>query len=378
MLKFIHTSDWQIGMKAKHVSDQADKVREARLKAAERLIRAAWNEHCDFIIIAGDLFEDNAVEPALVQRVIDLLSEAHCSVYIIPGNHDPLMPNSVYNRGIWERANSKIHILRKTEPIQVDQAIIYPCPIFEKSSRQDPTLWIPVEERNRIRIGIAHGSLLIRDDIPQDDFPIAYDTAEKSRLDYLALGHWHSQLKYKSRDGIERTVYSGTHETTKFGESPRGKALSVEIKEPESVPEINEIHTGILYWDRQTRNIANGEDIKNLITELEQIENPESSLLELVLEGTLDVQGLTIVEEELRPMLENRYLHHRLITENLLPHPTEAELQQLAQTGPLREVINRISRMASPELDMSPQNINPEVAKRALSMLYSLLKEIQQ
>jgi DNA repair exonuclease SbcCD nuclease subunit len=378
MVKFVHTSDWQIGMKAKHVSQQADKLREARLKATERLILASQEENCDFIIIAGDLFEDNAVDPVLVQRIIDLLSKAPCAIYLIPGNHDPLTPNSVYSRGIWERAGSNVHILSKPEPVQVGQVILYPCPVFEKSSRVDPTSWIPVEEQNRIRIGIAHGSLLIRDDIPKDDFPIAYNSAEKSHLDYLALGHWHSIFKYKGTDGVERTIYSGTHETTKFGESQCGKALSVEIQGPESKPQIREIHTGILNWNQWRRSVINAGDIRDLMAELEQIENPGSVLLELVLEGTLDVQGLTLVQEELNPLLESRYLHHRLNIENLLSHPTEAELQQLAQQGPIRETINRISRMANPESGMVlPEGVTPEIATRALSLLYSLLKEAQ-
>ena len=54
MVKFLHTSDWQMGMKAKHVSEHADALREARLKAAENVLLAAQEEGSDFIIIAGE------------------------------------------------------------------------------------------------------------------------------------------------------------------------------------------------------------------------------------------------------------------------------------------------------------------------------------
>lgn len=379
MVKFVHTSDWQMGMKAKDASEQASKLREARLKAAENVLLAAQEEQSDFIVIAGDLFEDNAVEPVLVQRVVDLFSKAPCSVYVIPGNHDALTPNSVYHRRLWERAGSNVQVLNAAEPVEAGEAILYPCPLFEKSSRLDPTSWIPVEEPNIIRIGIAHGSLRIREDISNDDFPIAPNTVVKRRLDYLALGHWHSLLKYKAPDGVVRTAYSGTHETTKFGESQSGQVLAVEIEEPEAEPQIREISTGTLRWRQWKRDVASAEDVGVLMRELEQIENTESVLLEVILEGTLDAEGLTLMEGELRPLLESRYLYHRLNIENLLPQPTESELRQLAQTGPLLETINRLSQMANPEPGISlPEGVTPEVATRALSLLYRLAKEVQQ
>jgi len=379
VIKFVHTSDWQMGMKAKHVSEKGSELREARLKAAKNVLLAAQEERCDFIIIAGDLFEDNAVEQVLVQRVVDLLSKTHCPIYIIPGNHDALTPNSVYRRGLWERAGSHIHVLNVAEPMEIGEAILYPCPLFEKSSRSDPTSWIPVEEPNRVRIGIAHGNLLIREDIPDDDFPIAPDAAVKYKLDYLALGHWHSLLKYKGPDGIARTAYSGTHETTKFGESRSGQALAVEIEAPEAEPQIREISTGTLRWKQWRRQVTGAEDVRGLMGELEQIENPESLLLEVALEGTLDVGGLTLMEEEVCPLLESRCLYNRLNREKLLRQPTESELRQLAPEGPLRETIDRLSRMANPQSGTPlPEGVTPEVADVALSLLYRLAKEVQQ
>ncbi len=377
MVKFLHTSDWQIGMKAKHVSEQADALREARLKAAENVLLAAQEEGSDFIIIAGDLFEDNAVDPVLIQRIADLLANSPCHVYIIPGNHDPLTPGSVYHRGLWERAGHKVHILTAAEPLEAAGAILYPCPLAEKTSRDDPTLWIPAEERNSIRIGIAHGSLLIRENIPDDDFPIAPDAAMRSRLDYLALGHWHSLLRYKGTDGVERTAYSGTHETTKFGESRSGHALVVEIEGPETEPQIREIFTGTLHWEQLRRQVASAEDVRNLMRELEQTENPGAVLLEVVLIGTLDAGGFAFMEEEFRPLLESRYLYHRFNIENLLPEPTEADLQQLERTGPLRETIDRLSQMAKSGEPL-PEGVTPEVARWALSLLYQLEREVRQ
>ena len=40
-MKFLHTSDWQIGMKAESVGRMAERVREERLEAAKRVVQAA-------------------------------------------------------------------------------------------------------------------------------------------------------------------------------------------------------------------------------------------------------------------------------------------------------------------------------------------------
>jgi DNA repair exonuclease SbcCD nuclease subunit len=375
MLKFLHTSDWQMGMKAEYASERAHDIREARLKAAENVLSVARKEGLDFIIIAGDLFEDNAVEPVLVQKVSDLLSCSPCPIYIIPGNHDPFTPNSVYKRELWNQSGSKVHVLNSEEPIEAGAAIIYPCPLSEKSSRQDPTSWIPIEENNRIRIGIAHGSLTISKDISRDDFPIDPDAATKHGLDYLALGHWHSTSKYPTKDGIERTAYSGTHETTKFGEKDSGQVLVIEIAAKEAEPDIHNIPTGTLQWEQWRRNVTNVDDLRNLIDELGRTDNPGSILLEVILEGTLDAEGLNMIESQLRPILESRYLYYKLM-ERVIPHPTESEMNRLAQGSAMKNAIRRLSEMADPGADtILPDGMTPEIAKRASLLLYSILAE---
>ena len=70
-MRFLHTADWQIGMKASHVGEAGTRIREERLAAATRVVRAARDAGADFILIAGDTFEDNGVDRVLVQKVAD-------------------------------------------------------------------------------------------------------------------------------------------------------------------------------------------------------------------------------------------------------------------------------------------------------------------
>src|SRR5258706_13925749 len=94
-MKILHTADWQIGMRAAHADERAPEVREARLRAAERVVDEAAARGVDLLLLAGDTFEDSSVEPILIRRVGDVLARAPGPGFVLPGNHDPPGPGSV-------------------------------------------------------------------------------------------------------------------------------------------------------------------------------------------------------------------------------------------------------------------------------------------
>jgi DNA repair exonuclease SbcCD nuclease subunit len=207
-MKFLHTADWQIGMKAVHVGPVSQRVRDERLAAARRVVQAARSANAEFILVAGDTFEDNGVDRVLIQRVADILTEFGGPVYVIPGNHDPLVPGSVWEHPAW-RAYEKIYVLKQAEPVEIPGGILYPCPIREKRSARNPTAWINTDGTQGVRVGLAHGTIEgVSHEEP--DYPIPRDAVARTGLDYLALGHWHSTVPYSAPDGTVRMAYSGT------------------------------------------------------------------------------------------------------------------------------------------------------------------------
>jgi 3',5'-cyclic AMP phosphodiesterase CpdA len=53
----------------------------------------------DVVLLAGDTFENNQLSAAILDGAGRLLAEAGMPIVILPGNHDPALPNSVYVRG---------------------------------------------------------------------------------------------------------------------------------------------------------------------------------------------------------------------------------------------------------------------------------------
>jgi DNA repair exonuclease SbcCD nuclease subunit len=370
-LKFIHTADWQLGMKAAHVGGAAAQVREERLAAARRVVGAAREQAAEFVLVAGDIFEDNGVERALIQKVADILGNSPVPVYLIPGNHDPLTPGSVWEHPAW-KSMEHVHVLREEKPVDIPGGVLYPCPVKDKRSRKDPTAWIPSENAGGIRIGLAHGTV---EGIPQPepDHPIPRDAASRAGLDYLALGHWHSTATYPASDGAVRMAYSGTHETTSFGERDSGNVLVVEIAGPGASPLITPVRTGGHDWMVIEKDIREAGDLQRVRQDVESLGNPGSTLIEVRLKGLLaaaECDEVARIEE----ILASRFLFHRLDSSELWPSPEDDNWLAGLPPGILQKVVARLQELANPGFSgQRPADASPEVASRALMELYALM-----
>ena len=373
MVKFIHTADWQIGMKASHVGAVGQRVRSERLDAARRVVEAATDHRADFVIVAGDTFEDNAVDRVLVQKVADILGGFSGPVYVISGNHDPLVPGSVWDHAAWQ-THSNLHLLTEAKPLAVDDVTLYPCPLFEKHSLKDPTRWINASDDSNIAVGIGHGTV---EGVAQAevDYPIARDAAIRSGLDYLGLGHWHSFASYESADGAVRMAYSGTHETTKFGERDSGNALLVEIAEPRAVPKLTPIRTGRLVWKTVEETLAGVGDAARVRQQIESLSESDVTLVDLRIDGILhhdDQAELSRIDELVRA----RFLYGRLDTSLLVPSPTDESWLNALPDGVIRAVAERLQTLADPAYSADrADGASPTIATRALLELYRITQE---
>jgi len=368
-MKFLHTADWQIGMKAADLGAAGERAREERLAAARRVVDAGRDRGVDFILVAGDLFEDNAVSRVLIQKIADILGQFRGPVFVIPGNHDPLVPGSVWEHSAWKSCGN-VRVLREEAPVELPGGVLFPCPARQKHSGRNPVAWIPPERTPDIRIGIAHGTVEgIRQDEP--DYPILRDAARRSCLDYLALGHWHSYATYPDHEGFVRMAYSGTHETTRFGERDSGNALIVDIPEAGSPPLITPVRTGGLTWNIIEKELREAGDVQRLKEQLETLPDPGSTFVEVSLSGIIaadDREALAHLEN----ILAARFLSGRLDTLRLRPMPEDDTWLAGLPPGVVREAAGRLRQLASAGGESST------IASRALMELYSLAGEDAQ
>lgn len=370
-MKFVHSSDWQMGMKADAVGRVAERVREERLEAAKRVVQMARNADAEMILLTGDTFEDNAVDRLLIRKVGEILKSFGGPVYLISGNHDPMVPGSVWEHGVWNEA-SNLHVLARTEPVELERCVLFPCPLREKYSARNPTSWIQAADCGKVAIGLAHGTV---EGLPngEPDFPIPRDAPSRLGLDYLALGHWHSFARYEGPDGGCRMAYSGTHETTKFGERDSGNAILVEIDGRGVSPRLTPLRTGRLEWRTLELRVDQPHCLQAMAGELDQMPRADSTLVRVALSGVLfpeDRQALARVDE----LLAGRFLFGSLDTTGLSPAPEGEGWIETLPSGPFRDAALKLRGQASQALD--PQQ--RAIATQALLQLFELQERARQ
>ena len=302
MVRFLHTADIQLGMRATTVPEVADRIREQRFDTLERIVALAKAEAVDFVVIAGDLFEDNQVSADTAHRAVKILGDAGpVPVYILPGNHDPLTADSVYRRPVFgERKPENLYVLQERTSVSVSgvSCILYPCPVLERRSLFDPTSDLCERvraEQGTVRIGIAHGALAIEGRHSADDHPIAPDIASKSGLDYLALGHWHKCYACDKHTAY----YCGTPEPTTFDDRDAGFVLIVGIDGPGALPRVEKRPVNGLDWPKWEVDLT--EQPAELLDEQRQrvsgLADRSRTLLQLCLTGTVGLECMQAVDD---------------------------------------------------------------------------------
>lgn len=281
-IRIIHSADWQIGARFRQFGEKAGLLRAARLATLRRALACAARVKADAFLIAGDLFEDNAIDAGTVGEVCALFREfPTVRVFIVPGNHDPFTgPGSVWGRPPFCNPPANVTVFTQPAAVWLGAAVVadagggersapdganapsgdgpapsdrgawlFANPLTQKRSTQDPSLPLMRLARETpagaIRIGLTHGALAIDGKHQPDDFPIALDAATRAGLDYLAVGHWHSAFRC---DG-NRLVMPGTPEPTDFGEHTAGCVQRVEIDAPDAPPRITPVPVAGLRWE---------------------------------------------------------------------------------------------------------------------------------
>lgn len=345
-VRFVHTADWQLGQQAHFVGgDGGAKLREARLRTIFRIEEEAHKFGAQFIVVAGDVFEHHGIRPETVRKAFDALSEIRLPVYLLPGNHDPYTPDAIYLSRLWQReCPANVFVLGSREPVVLDGAALLPCPLFERHSFEDASehLHPSFGPADCVRIGVAHGA--VREVLQgllgsaEEDFnnPLPADLAERARLDYVALGDWHSYFRVNAR-----THYSGTHEPTRFKEVNPGNILLVSISGQGATPDVMVENVGTHRFLQKEFLLNGNDDVAALDTYLEGITAKTTTLIELDLKGALEMPARVRLET-LLDRTRDRFCFLRTRTDNLHTILGEPDQMGLPGDGWLAEVARRL------------------------------------
>ncbi|MCB1054800.1 MAG: DNA repair exonuclease, partial [Acidobacteria bacterium] len=191
MAKFLHTADWQLGQKLRRIGgDRGARLRLERFETVRRIARLAHERKVEAVVVAGDVFDDNAVGDATLQAARDALAVFRpIPVLLLPGNHDAATPDGALERlAPVEHGLDHVHTLLTAEPLRCGGATFHPCPLRRRHSADDPTRHLPARGADEgVRVAVAHGGVLDFGETTETPNRIDADAVLGRGFDYLAL-----------------------------------------------------------------------------------------------------------------------------------------------------------------------------------------------
>ena len=300
--RFLHTSDLQLGMTRWFLQETEDAQAlfdAARVEAITRLGEKAIEYQCDFIIVAGDVFEHNSISTKTRERALAALAALPVDVYLLPGNHDPLTADSIFYRA---KSHPRIHVFTDSTPIEVAPGVeLIGAPWHSKTPSCDLVSHAiaGLDPVATIRIVVGHGQLDNRSNDIRMDI-IDRDTVEAAIrggiIDYLALGDTHSAISLSDTGAI---WFSGAPEVTAFrelpsgqGENNSGKALIVDVaKSAAAQAEVTVTETQIGTWrfDAISADVNSLDDVRDFIAQLDAYPRKDRTVIKYSLVGAVDL-----------------------------------------------------------------------------------------
>ena len=101
-MKFVHIADMHFDSPFVNLSDKdilGDLRRLEQRKIFKKVIDYIKEHKIEYFFISGDLYEHEYVKQSTIEYINNLLKEIpETKIFIAPGNHDPYLKNSYYNK----------------------------------------------------------------------------------------------------------------------------------------------------------------------------------------------------------------------------------------------------------------------------------------
>lgn len=298
-MRFVHTADWQLGMTRYFLEGEAQpRYSAARRDAVSGLRAVAAESGAEFVVVAGDVFEDNQLDPRVVSQSLEAMRAIGIPVYLLPGNHDPLDASSVFTSTLFTAEKPEnVIVLDRAGVFDVRPGLqIVAAPWRSKKPTSDLVADVlsGLSADGTTRILVAHGGVDIFNPDPTQPALIRMtavtDALERGVVHYVALGDKHSRIQVGNSG---RVWYSGSPEVTNYDdiEPNPGHVLIVEVDEAQPARPVCVTPQHIGRWRFVTLRfqVDNSRDIADLDLNLDLMPDKDRTVARMALTGTLTV-----------------------------------------------------------------------------------------
>lgn len=365
MTRFLHTADWQIGKQFGGFDpEDAALLADARIKGVRAIADLAASENVEFVLVAGDVFDQQLVSDKTIRQTFQAMSAFTGDWYLISGNHDAALVESVWTRAARLGVIApNTHLCMTPEPVQVasGNAVLLPAPLTQRHTFNDATAWFDTHQKDpaKLLIGLAHGAVTgyLPDTIDSNN-PIDPNRVNSAALDYLAMGDWHGTVD------LDRIWYAGAHEQDNFRDNDSGNVLLVDL-EPGEKPRVDKRRIGVHRWRDLTFDLRVPTDVDAMKTRLDELE--ESSVAKAEVTGAVNLADMDRVRS-LLGAAQGRIRAMRWDLGGLKLEPSQEDIDGLRADGYLSDVLD--------ELRTEQSTANSPLAGDALVLLATTLRDV--
>ena len=203
----VHSSDLHLG-----VDDSFSNADS--LAVLPKVLGTAAEVQADVVVLAGDTFDNHRQPLELLERAAQMLRGYGKPIVILPGNHDPLTPDSVYRRaGLASIPNVSILGLNVGEAVTFEE---FELEIWGRAHYDYTDMSPLIDPRPRStlwQLAAAHGHYVDASRDPNrliGSWLIHREELFATGADYVALGHWNQAISVGN--GQINAYYSGSPE----------------------------------------------------------------------------------------------------------------------------------------------------------------------
>jgi DNA repair exonuclease SbcCD nuclease subunit len=233
----LHTADVHLGRDGYGDAEEQAAHHARDRRAFRRVIDRALADRVDVVLIAGDLFDHNRLPDETIQFVRAELHRLRQPVVILPGNHDSLCTNAIYDRHDIAAGAPHVHLIRERDGQVIDfpalDLLVWGRAMEEHAPEWSPLAHIPSRVDRRWCLAMGHGFFYEERQRPERSSPIFADEIRDSGWDYIALGHQHVQTDV-SQGGVA-AYYSGAPLADGSGAAPDNSVLRIDLSEEHGV-----------------------------------------------------------------------------------------------------------------------------------------------
>lgn len=209
-MKFVHIADMHFDGIFNNISNKENMGELRRLdqrKIFKKIIEYIKENEIKYFFISGDFYEHKYIRKSTIEYINNLFGEIpDTEIFISPGNHDPFITNSYYNKFIW---NDNVKIFNsKIEKMETEECNIYGYGFNDFYCTNSGINNLELDDKTKLNILVIHGTLDGANIEEQQYNSLNSKILKEKGFDYIALGHIH-KLDYNSYEN-QNIVYPGS------------------------------------------------------------------------------------------------------------------------------------------------------------------------